>query len=167
MKDNTIFQLIAILYTWTIFDVTQCRPQESFVATTRPIALPQHDKISSIESQPSPQIVGVDIRSDIQFRYAKTVVKTYIKNPSVSNSQEVEFNMVLPDTAFISNFTIQIIGEKEVYISKVATKEDAKTHYDEAVQSGKSAGIVDADARYANKITIKSNLEAAQTQSCV
>ena len=48
----------------------------------------------------------VDITSNIQYRYAKTVVKVYVKNPSMSMAQEVKFQMVLPVTAFISNFTI-------------------------------------------------------------
>jgi uncharacterized protein YegL len=118
------------------------------------------NNLNSAASQTPPEIVDVDIRSDIQFRYAKTVVKTYIKNPSISTSQEVEFNMVLPESAFISNFTIQIIGEDQVYVSQVAKKEEAKQKYEEAVGRGQSAGIVDADTRDANKITIKSNLEA-------
>ena len=37
----------------------------------------------SNESIPIPRIDKVDIISNIQFRYAKTVVKVYIKNPSI------------------------------------------------------------------------------------
>ena len=46
------------------------------------------------------------IRSDIQFRYAQTVIESRVKNPDVRDSKEVEFNIILPDTAFISNFSL-------------------------------------------------------------
>ena len=158
MKLKITELLLVIYHISTFFKESQCRPQGSFLATTTNSS----SKVDEVETpQPPPKIVDVEIRSDIQFRYAKTVVKSYIKNPSTSNSQKVQFNMVLPNTAFISNFTIQIVGKDEVYVAKVAKKEDAQESYSKAVESGQSAGIVDTDTRDANQITVRSNLEAA------
>merc|ERR1712038_424369 len=113
------------------------------------------------ESLPPPNIDKVDITSNIQYRYAKTVVKVYVKNPSMSAAQEVKFQMVLPVTAFISNFTIQIKGEEDVYVADVVEKEEAKASYNEAISRGQSAGLVEADTRDVTQITVKSNLKAA------
>jgi uncharacterized protein YegL len=159
MKMKITILILSVVFSSLLITELQCRPQRSFVTTTIP-ASSLRNEVSSNEPQRPPKIVDVDIRSDVQFRYAKTVVKSYIKNPSVSKSQEVTFNMVLPDTAFISNFTIQLNGKDEIYVAKVAEKEEAKKSYDNAVKSGQSAGIVDADTRDANQITVRSNLEA-------
>ena len=104
---------------------------------------------------PAPVITKVHVRSDIQYRYAKTVVETSIKNPSTTKAQEVFFNMVLPDTAFTSNFTIKLVGDDKLYVADVAKKEDAKETYDDAVQKGQSVGLVNKDTRDANKLSIR------------
>merc|ERR1712016_474362 len=109
----------------------------------------------------TPRIDKVDIISNIQYRYAKTVVKVYIKNPSMSLPQAVKFQMVLPETAFISNFTIQIKGENDIYVADVVEKEEAKESYNRALSSGQSAGIIEADTRDVKQITVRSNLKAA------
>merc|ERR1712223_2250336 len=110
---------------------------------------------------PAPVITKVYVRSDIQYRYAKTVVETSIKNPSTTKAQEVFFNMVLPDTAFTSNFTIKLVGDDKLYVADVAKEEDAKETYDDAVQKGQSVGLVNKDTRDANKLSISVNLEPA------
>ena len=79
------------------------------------------------------------VRSDIQFRYARTQVESTVENPSILN-QEAYFEMVLPESAFISNFTIKTGGK--VYISKVERKKIAQNIYQKAVGSGQAAGIV-------------------------
>jgi hypothetical protein len=69
--------------------------------------------------------------------------------------------MVLPDTAFTSNFTIKLAGDDKLYVADVAKKEDAKETYDDAVQQGQSVGLVNKDTRDANKLSISVNLEPA------
>ena len=114
------------------------------------------------QSEVVPPIIDeIDITSIIQFRYSKTVVKAYIKNPSASTTQEVTFSMLLPNTAFVSNFTIQIKGENKIYVARVVEKEEARNSYNDAVSRGQSAGIVDTDSRDVNQITMRSNLKAA------
>ena len=107
------------------------------------------------EPQPPPVITKVHVRSDVQYRYAKTVVETSIKNPSTTKAQEVFFNMVLPDTAFTSNFTIKLAGDDKLYVADVAKKEDAQETYDEAVQQGQSVGLVNKDTRDANQLSVR------------
>ena len=63
--------------------------------------------------------------------------------------------MVLPDTAFTSNFTIKLVGDDKLYVADVAKKEDAKETYDDAVQKGQSVGLVNKDTRDANKLSIR------------
>ena len=158
MNENHLFLLIS---SWILlfFSGCHCRPQGNLIITTEQKS--SNDVKTSINGpEPPPKIVDMDIRSDIQYRYAKTVVKSYIKNPSTSKSQEVTFKMVLPSTAFISNFTMQVSGKDELYVARVAEKEEAKKYYNEAAKLGQSAGIVDADTRDVNQITIRSNLEA-------
>lgn len=163
MSSRVIGLVVSILCGMNLFDTAQCnRIQHSrgIFAVTTPIPL-EVAKLTDNTLQPPPKIVDIDIVSKIQFRYAKTVVKAYVKNPSLSRAQEVRFNMVLPDTAFISNFTIQIQGDQKIHVAKVSEKEEADEIYNKAVIGGQSAGIVDADTRDANQITIRSNLKQA------
>ena len=117
--------------------------------------------ISRVDVENPPKIDQIDITSNIQFRYSKTVVKATVKNPSTLVAQEVKFKMRLPISAFISNFTIQIKGEETIYVAKVAEKEKAQASYNEAISQGQSAGLVDADARHVSQITVSSNIKPA------
>ena len=117
--------------------------------------------ISRVDVKNPPKIDQIDITSNIQFRYSKTVVKATVKNPSISIAQEYKFKMRLPISAFISNFTIQIKGEETIYVAKVAEKEKAKASYNEAISRGQSAGLVDTDARQVSQITVSSNIKPA------
>ena len=117
--------------------------------------------VSRVDVENPPKIDQMDITSNIQFRYSKTVVKATVKNPSISTAQEYKFKMRLPISAFISNFTIQIKGEETIYVAKVAEKEKAKASYNEAISRGQSAGLVDTDARQVSQITVSSNINPA------
>ena len=145
---------------------TNARPQINIalVTTTIPSLIQNDTEIQNElkkeveekdEPQPPPVITKVHVRSDIQYRYAKTVVETSIKNPSTTKAQEVFFNMVLPDTAFTSNFTIKLVGDDNLYVAEVAKKEDAQDTYDDAVKSGQSVGLVNTDTRDANRLSIR------------
>ena len=58
----------------------------------------------------------------------------------LEGAQEVPFEMVLPEEAFISNFTIETGGK--TYVSRVEKKEDAKKIYNKEAMSGQTAGLV-------------------------
>ena len=70
-------------------------------------------------------------------RYATTLVTSNVKNPE-SRSREIFLTVILPDTAFISRFAIELDGK--FFFGKVQKKEDAWLEYQEAVGEGRTAG---------------------------
>merc|ERR1712032_794848 len=79
----------------------------------------------------------IDIKAEIRSRYASTLVTHTVENPA-SEAKEVSFNLLLPDTAFVSRFAM-VIGE-EVFLAEVQEKKQALETYNEAVSKGQSAG---------------------------
>ena len=71
------------------------------------------------------------------FRYATTLITSKVSNPE-NTSREVFMSVILPETAFISRFAIQV-GE-QVFVAFVKEKEDAWRQYQDAVTKGKTAG---------------------------
>ncbi|KAK9513002.1 hypothetical protein O3M35_001294 [Rhynocoris fuscipes] len=103
-----------------------------------------------------PKIYYLHVKSNIDNRYATTTVVSKIVNPA-NRSQEVFFNMNLPETAYIHSFIMEIDGvEYEAYIKE---KEEAKKIYNEAVSSGHSAGHVAVSSRDSNQFKISVNVE--------
>jgi len=105
-----------------------------------------------------PVIQKLHVHSNISYRYAKTEVESYIKNPSTDNAKEVSFEMVLPEKAFISNFSIET-GNK-VYVSRVEKKKEANEIFEKAVSSGQTAGLV--NQREGNIFSVTTNVAAAE-----
>lgn len=50
-----------------------------------------------------PSIYYLHVTSDIRFRFATTLVTSKVANPA-NTSQEVKFDVTLPDEAYISDF---------------------------------------------------------------
>merc|ERR1712038_1695733 len=71
----------------------------------------------------SPYISLFHVTSHVQFRYAHTLVTSYVKNPT-NTSQEISFAAVIPNDAFISNFTMILQGEE--HVAEVKEKEEAR-----------------------------------------
>ena len=71
------------------------------------------------------------------FRYATTLITSKVANPQ-NYSREVFMSVILPETAFISRFAIQV--EDQVFVAFVKEKEDAWRQYQDAVTKGKTAG---------------------------
>nr|CAD7404687.1 unnamed protein product [Timema poppensis] len=97
------------------------------------------------------------IVSNIQYRYASTVVTSRVANRA-NISKEVFFTVVLPETAFISGFLMEIDGN--VYRAHVKEKEEAKKEYDAAVSSGQTAAHVVQSSRNSNRFTVSVNIES-------
>ena len=68
--------------------------------------------------------------------------------------------MILPETAFISNFSM-IIKNAEI-VGKVMEKQEALEEYNEAKRIGISSGLVKKE-RFSNKFSISTNVEARET----
>jgi len=99
------------------------------------------------------------IKSEIQFRYARTVVESTVTNPDTV-AQLASFALVIPDSAFISAFSMEIEGEE--YNARVEEKEEAEKAFEKAVNRGQGAGLVSQDAKDANKFTVSTNIEGGQ-----
>ncbi len=80
-----------------------------------------------------------------------------MRNPELE-PREVFLTAILPDTAFISRFAIQV--GSELFVAFVKEKEAAWREYQEAVQQGKTAGHVGISARHSNHFRVSVNTEA-------
>ncbi|CAG0886870.1 unnamed protein product [Cyprideis torosa] len=102
-----------------------------------------------------PEIRMLHVDTDIQHRYAVSKVTSQVANPARS-PQEVSFTLTIPETAFISNFSM-VVGGKE-YVGYVKKKEEAKEEYDKAVSAGQTAGHVALNPRESNRFTVSVNV---------
>jgi len=113
---------------------------------------------AKLEAEKVPvDITKFHVNSKIQFRYATTEVEAHMKNPGTA-SNEADFRLVLPDSAFISNFSMIIAGVE--YVAEVKEKEEAKNIFDEALEDGRGAGLVVKSSRDANVFKVSTNIEA-------
>merc|ERR1719347_1456975 len=150
------FLIIASL---CLHKLVHCFPQSLVAAGGDVASLPE---VGDIGRPPSDGVVlplkitKFHVDSKIQFRYARTQVTSHIKNPGTAPNQ-ADFTMVLPDSAFISNFSM-IIRDVE-YVAQVKEKEEAKATFDEAINQGRGAGIISKDIRDANIFTVSTNIE--------
>ncbi|KAL3280741.1 hypothetical protein HHI36_003976 [Cryptolaemus montrouzieri] len=103
-----------------------------------------------------PKISSMNVETNVTNRFATTVVTSKVKNFD-EKPQEATFSVVLPETAYISGFVMEIDGKK--YKAYVQEKEEAKKTYDNAVASGISAGHVALNARDSNRFTVSVNIE--------
>ena len=106
-----------------------------------------------------PEITKLHIRSDITLRYARTMVSTRMRNPS-SSPQEMIYSINLPETAFISNFSMSINGE--VHVANVMKVEDAKKTFDKAKKDSLNAGLVNQNQRESKVFSITVSVEAGE-----
>ncbi len=86
---GAIFVAVLLVYT----TISEGRPQE------------QSPPVKEHDSESRAVITELHVRSDIQFRYARTVVESYVKNPD-KGAKNVTFQLTLPNTAFVSNFSM-------------------------------------------------------------
>merc|ERR1719225_1334192 len=105
------------------------------------------------------ETIKFHITSEVQFRYAKTVVESAVRNPDTV-AQLASFVVVIPDSAFISAFSMEIGGEE--YKARVEEKEEAEKTFEKALSRGRGAGLVSQDAKDANKFTVSTNIEGGQ-----
>ncbi|XP_023955028.2 inter-alpha-trypsin inhibitor heavy chain H3 [Bicyclus anynana] len=129
------------------------------VATDHPIVRRSVDSTTEIPYKPIKK-TEMRVRSEVALRYARTSVITHVANPD-SRPQEATFRMLLPDTAFISGFTMTI-GEQS-YTAYVKGKQEAKQIYSQAVSQGSAAALVATKARNSNHFTVSVNVEGNTT----
>ncbi|XP_047439699.1 inter-alpha-trypsin inhibitor heavy chain H3-like [Mugil cephalus] len=103
------------------------------------------------------ELRSVTVECTVASRFAHTVMTSVAVNKA-NVSQEIFFEVELPKTAFISNFSMEIEGQ--VYVGEVKEKEKAKKQYEKAVSSGKTAGLVKASGRSMEKFSVSVNIAA-------
>jgi len=104
-------------------------------------------------------ITKLHVQSSIQFRYARTVVESKMKNFGMLPG-EAEFRAIIPDQAFISNFSMVLKGVE--YVAEVKGKKEAAQIFEDSVAAGQGAGLVETDTRDAKMVRIKANVEPAE-----
>ncbi|XP_075951955.1 inter-alpha-trypsin inhibitor heavy chain H3-like [Anarhichas minor] len=103
------------------------------------------------------EVYSVKVDCTVMSRFAHTVMTSRALNKA-NSSQEIFFEVDLPKTAFIVNFSMEIDGE--VYVGEVKEKEKAKKQYEKAVSSGQTAGLVKASGRTMEKFSVSVNIAA-------
>uniref|UniRef100_A0A8C5FDX9 Inter-alpha-trypsin inhibitor heavy chain H3 n=1 Tax=Gadus morhua TaxID=8049 RepID=A0A8C5FDX9_GADMO len=93
----------------------------------------------------------------VASRFTHTVMTSTALNKA-NSSQEIFFEVDLPKTAFITNFSMEIEGQ--IYVGVVNEKEQAKKQYEKAVSSGRTAGLVKASGRKMEKFSVSVNIAA-------
>ena len=83
--------------------------------------------------------LSLQIASKISSRFANTLVTSIMVNKSPRN-QEAKFLVQLPETAFISNFSMVVDGK--LYIGVVKEKDAAKEEYEKAKDESLNTGLV-------------------------
>ncbi|XP_069668557.1 inter-alpha-trypsin inhibitor heavy chain H3 [Haliaeetus albicilla] len=104
------------------------------------------------------EIYSMKIDSKITSRFAHNVITSQAVNRG-NVHKEVFFDVELPKTAFITNFSMTIDGV--TYPGTIKEKEVAKKQYEKAVSKGQTAGLVKASGRKTEKFTVSVNIEAA------
>ncbi|KGL98256.1 Inter-alpha-trypsin inhibitor heavy chain H3, partial [Charadrius vociferus] len=104
------------------------------------------------------EIYSMKIDSKITSRFAHNVITSRAVNRG-NVHKEVFFDVELPKTAFITNFSMTIDGV--TYPGIIKEKEVAKKQYEKAVSKGQTAGLVKASGRKTEKFTVSVNIEAA------
>ncbi|XP_009706012.1 PREDICTED: inter-alpha-trypsin inhibitor heavy chain H3 [Cariama cristata] len=103
------------------------------------------------------EIYSMKIDSKVTSRFAHNIVTSRAVNRG-NVHKEVFFDVELPKTAFITNFSMTIDGV--TYPGTIKEKEVAKKQYEKAVSKGQTAGLVKASGRKTEKFTVSVNIQA-------
>ncbi|XP_069721946.1 inter-alpha-trypsin inhibitor heavy chain H4 isoform X2 [Phaenicophaeus curvirostris] len=90
------------------------------------------------------EIYSLHVDCKVTSRFAHTIITSKIVNQA-NESREATFEVEIPKTAFITNFSMSIDGK--VYPGIIKEKASAQKEYDTAVSRGQSAGLVKITGR--------------------
>ncbi|KAM6976746.1 inter-alpha-trypsin inhibitor heavy chain H6 [Aplochiton taeniatus] len=97
------------------------------------------------------KVTDYHVRCWVASRYALTTVESSVWN-QLAHTKEAAFEVDLPSSAFISNFTITSNGK--VYVAQVTERAAARKIYDTAKKQGKTAGLVATKEREIEKFRV-------------
>ncbi|NWW84093.1 ITIH4 inhibitor, partial [Rhynochetos jubatus] len=104
------------------------------------------------------KIYSLHVDCKVTSRFAHTVITSKIVNRA-NESREATFEVELPKTAFITNFSMSIDGK--VYLGIIKEKASAQKEYDTAVSHGQSAGLVKITGRKLEQFHVSVSIAAA------
>ncbi|XP_070793134.1 inter-alpha-trypsin inhibitor heavy chain H3-like [Pituophis catenifer annectens] len=104
------------------------------------------------------EIYWVKIDCSVTSRFSRNVITSRAVNRA-NVSKEAQFDVELPKTAFISNFTLTVDGV--TYPGIIKEKEAAQKQYQQAVSRGQTAGLVKAAGRKTEKFSVSVNIASS------
>ncbi|XP_009458921.1 PREDICTED: inter-alpha-trypsin inhibitor heavy chain H4 [Nipponia nippon] len=104
------------------------------------------------------EIYSLHVDCKVTSRFAHTVITSKIVNRA-NESREATFEVELPKTAFITNFSMSIDGK--VYPGIIKEKASAQKEYDTAISHGQSAGLVKITGRKLEQFHVSVSIAAA------
>ncbi|XP_009580280.1 PREDICTED: inter-alpha-trypsin inhibitor heavy chain H4 [Fulmarus glacialis] len=104
------------------------------------------------------EIYSLHVDCKVTSRFAHTVITSKIVNRA-NESREATFEVELPKTAFITNFSMSVDGK--VYAGIIKEKASAQKEYDTAVSRGQSAGLVKITGRKLEQFHVSISIAAA------
>ncbi|XP_032050131.1 inter-alpha-trypsin inhibitor heavy chain H4 [Aythya fuligula] len=104
------------------------------------------------------EIYSLRVNCRVTSRFAHTVITSKIINRA-NESREATFEVELPKTAFITNFSMSIDGK--LYPGIIKEKASAQKEYDAAVSQGQSAGLVKITGRKLEQFHVSVSIAAA------
>ncbi|NWS37434.1 ITIH4 inhibitor, partial [Probosciger aterrimus] len=104
------------------------------------------------------EIYSLHVDCKVTSRFAHTLITSRIVNRA-NDSREATFEVELPKTAFITNFSMSIDGK--VYPGIIKEKASAQKEYDTAVSHGQSAGLVKITGRKLEQFHVSVSIAAA------
>ncbi|XP_051913932.1 inter-alpha-trypsin inhibitor heavy chain H6 isoform X4 [Hippocampus zosterae] len=113
--------------------------------------LPRRAKRQSKATRPVLKVTDYHVKCCVVSRYAVTSVQSSIWN-QMAITKEAAFEVDLPSSAFISNFSIESGGK--VYAAQVKERATARKIYDAAKKQGKTAGLIATKEREIEKFRV-------------
>ncbi|XP_057702098.1 inter-alpha-trypsin inhibitor heavy chain H3-like isoform X2 [Corythoichthys intestinalis] len=154
MHRDQLFLVAGMPVFWAcVCIVLAAQVQEALLVSKRDA--PVEKRSTNSETMVEVQTFRVDCA--VTSRFAHTVMTSKALNRA-NISQEIFFEVELPKTAFITNFTMEIDGQ--LFVGEVKEKEKAKKQYEKAVSSGKTAGLVKASGRQMEQFSVSVNIAA-------
>ncbi|XP_078270183.1 inter-alpha-trypsin inhibitor heavy chain H3-like isoform X2 [Rhinoraja longicauda] len=158
MKQMLFYFLLLSLLTLTsaYFIITEDHDGCGFLLPNRqPLNVKKRSLRPTHKNREGIEVYSLKIDSKITSRFAHNVITSRVVNRGL-RSTEALFEVELPKTAFITNFTMTINGVK--YTAEVKEKAAAQKQYKEAVSRGETAGLVKASGRKTEIFTVSVNI---------
>ncbi|XP_066182937.1 inter-alpha-trypsin inhibitor heavy chain H4 isoform X2 [Sylvia atricapilla] len=112
----------------------------------------------TIDQKTDIEIYSLHVDCKVTSRFAHTVITSRIVNRA-NESREATFEVEIPKTAFITNFSMSMDGE--VYPGIIKEKAAAQKEYDRAASQGQSAGLVKITDRKLEQFHVSVSVAAA------